>query len=293
MYHKLLQDRYLRFTVGLLGSVLLAAAINLFIVPQGLYTGGLYGVCQVIRTLLVERAGLSVPFDLAGLLYLLVNVPLLVLAWKSLGRRFVLRLAVCTVVNSLALSLIPSPATPIIADTLTSCLVGGILAGFSLGIVLTCGCSTGGLDVLGLVLAKRGTGLTVGKFSISFNAVLYAVCALLFSLDTAIYSAIYMVFSSLFVDRGHQQNITVQMIIFTKAETAPIRALIMEKLERGFTCWEGRGGYTDEPIHVLYVCLSKYEVPTIQQALRQLDPQSFSVLQEGVHVGGNFVRHLM
>lgn len=293
MYQKFLHNRWLQLLTGILGSLLMALAINLFIVPQGLYTGGLYGVCMVIRTLLATKAGVVVTaFDLAGLLYLLTNIPLMILAWRSLGRQFVVRLIICTVANSLFLSLIPIPAAPIISDRLTSCMIGGIVTGLADGLVLTCGCSTGGLDVIGLYLSKKGSRFTVGRFSIAFNAVLYTCCAILFSLDTAIYSSIYMVFSALFVDRVHQQNISVQMLIFSKEKTPELKRYIMEQLERGVTCWDGKGGYTDETVQVLCVCLSKYEVISVQEELRRVDAHAFFVVQEGVRIGGNFERHL-
>lgn len=292
MLHNLLHNKSLRLVTGIAGAVLHAAAINLFVVPQGFYSSGLYGMCQVLRTLLVRGLSLTLSFDLAGLLYMLVNVPLLILAWRSFGRRFVIRMILCTATDSIALALIPSPAVPIIADPLTSCLLGGILAGFSIGLILTCGCSAGGLDVLGLYLSKKGSSFTVGKFSLAFNAVLYTICALLFSLHTALYSIIYMAFSSLFLDRSHQQNISAQMLIFSKDKAEPLKTFIMEDLERGVTLWDGRGGYTNEKVEVLCVCLSKYEIAAIQQQLREVDPDAFFIVHEGVQIGGFFERHL-
>lgn len=293
MFQTLLHNKYLRLLTGLLGAVIHAAAINLFVVPQGFYSGGLYGVCQVIRTLLVQQFGLVTPVDLAGVLYLLLNIPLLILAWRSFGRPFVIRMTVCTAVDSIALALIPSPAVPIVADPLSACLISGICSGFACGLILTCGCSTGGLDVLGLYLSKKGSRFTVGKFSISFNAVLYAACALIFSLHTALYSVIYTVFASLFLDRAHQQNISVQMLIFTKNKSEEMRAFIIERLSRGVTLWKGRGGYTNEPLEVLCVCLNKYEILTVEQMLREVDNNAFFIVQEGVQVGGHFERHLL
>lgn len=293
MFQTLLHNKYLRLLTGLLGAVIHAAAINLFVVPQGFYSGGLYGVCQVIRTLLVQQFGLVTPVDLAGVLYLLLNIPLLILAWRSFGRPFVIRMTVCTAVDSIALALIPSPAVPIVADPLSACLISGICSGFACGLILTCGCSTGGLDVLGLYLSKKGSRFTVGKFSISFNAVLYAACALIFSLHTALYSVIYTVFASLFLDRAHQQNISVQMLIFTKNKSEEMRAFIIERLSRGVTLWKGRGGYTNEPLDVLCVCLNKYEILTVEQMLREVDSNAFFIVQEGVQVGGHFERHLL
>lgn len=292
VYNKLLHAKELRLLGGIIGAALMATAINLFIVPQGFYAGGAYGMCQVIRTLLVTRAGLSLPFDLAGLLYLLVNLPMFYLAYRGLGRTFFVKATIVTVCNSIFSALIPSPATPIIEDALTSCLIGGIGVGFAAGLVLSCGCSTGGLDILGLYLSKKGSRFTVGRLSISFNALLYTLCFFLFDATTAIYSAIYNVLSSLFLDRIHRQNVTVQLLIFTKKNDPQLPRYIMEQLDRGVTSWTGRGGWTGDEVQVLCVCLSKYEIDTLQDVLRRVDPDAFYIVQEGVHAGGNFERHL-
>ena len=252
MLDKVLHNRWPRVGAALFGSLLLALAINLFIVPQHLYSSGLLGLCQVIRTLLDTKLGIRFDnFDLAGTLYLAANLPLLLLAYKTMGRSFVAMLALCTVSNSVFLSIIPIPATPIIPDVLTSCLVGGILAGFSNGLVLTCGASCGGLDILGLYLSKKTKGFTVGRFSLLFNAVLYAMCLVLFSAPTAIYSAIYTVFNALFVDRVHQQNITTQVLVVTKLRDLEPFWELGRKMDRGITYWSGHGAYHTNHTHAL------------------------------------------
>ena len=186
----------------------------------------------------------------------------------------------------------PPPAAPLVEETLTNCVLGGILVGFSLGIVLTCGCSTGGLDILGLWLAKKGKGFSVGRFSLSFNALLYTLCAVLFGLRAAIYSIIYTVFCALFIDRGHQQNITEQVFIFTKDEDPELPRNIMARLGRGVTYWEGKGAYTGEDLRVLCVCVSKFEEADLYGVVHELDPNAFFITQEGVTIHGNFIRKL-
>ena len=145
MFGKLSHNRWLKLCVGVLGALVVATSINLFVVPHGLYTSGLLGFCQLIRTILVQKLGLTPAFDVAGILYLLLNIPLLLLAWKNLGRAFVVRTLICTVSCSVFLTVIPVPAEPIIEDLLTSCLLGGIVCGFAGGLILTCGCSSGGI----------------------------------------------------------------------------------------------------------------------------------------------------
>lgn len=292
LYTKLMHNKGLRLVGGLLGSLLMSVAINVFIVPQGLYAGGAYGLCQVIRTLLQTKLGVEASFDLAGVLYFFMNLPLFLLAFRTLGRTFCLKAGICTVSNSVFLALIPSPAVPIIPDPLTSCMIGGILVGFAAGLVLTCGCSTGGLDILGLYLSKKNNKFTVGRFCISFNVCLYLLCFILFDATTAIYSAIYNVLSNLFLDRLHRQNVSVQLLIFTKSKDPALPKYIMEQLDRGVTYWQAKGAYTGDDVQVLCVCLSKYEIDTLEQVIRDIDPNAFFVMQEGVRVEGNFKRHL-
>ena len=291
MLYNSLHHRGLRLVVAVLGELIAAAALNLFIVPLNLYTGGLMGVCQLLRTLAADYLGISFgAYDVAGILYFLLNVPILLLAYKNLGRAFVVKTLVCTVAFSLFYSLIPSPSVPIVNDYLTACLLGGILAGVGSGLVLTCGASGGGLDIVGLCLSKRGSQFTVGKFSLSFNAVLYTACLFLFSPEVAIYSVIYNFFTAMVLDRMHQQNVSVQALIFTKGDEGALSRFIIEKLGRSVTYWEGVGAYTGKDIHVLCVCLSKFEIEELVHAVHSIDPHAFLTTQEGTRIYGNFQR---
>ena len=293
MLYNSLHNRGLRLVVAVLGELIAAAALNLFIVPLNLYTGGLMGVCQLLRTLAADYLGVNFgAYDVAGILYFLLNIPILLVAYKNLGRIFVAKTLVCTMAFSLFYSLVPSPSAPIVDDYLTACLLGGILAGVGSGLVLTCGASGGGLDIVGLCLSKRGSQFTVGKFSLSFNAVLYTACALLFSPTVAIYSVIYNYFTAIVLDRTHQQNVSVQAMIFTKEDESALGRFVMDKLGRGVTWWNGTGAYTGQPVHVLFVCLSKYEIEELRHAVHAIDPHAFLVVQEGVQVDGNFHRKL-
>ena len=293
MLYNSLHHRGLRLVVAVIGELIAAAALNLFIVPLNLYTGGLMGVCQLLRTLAADYLGMNFgAYDVAGILYFLLNIPILLLAYKNLGRAFVAKTLICTVAFSLFYSLIPSPSVPIVDDYLTACLLGGILAGVGGGLVLTCGASGGGLDIVGLYLSKRGSQFTVGKFSLSFNAVLYTACLFLFSPEVAIYSVIYNFFTSMVLDRMHQQNVNVMAMIFTHADEHILGQFIIDNLGRGVTYWNGTGAYTGKGVHVLCVSLSKYEIEELLHAVRTIDPQAFLTVQEGVRIYGNFRKKL-
>ena len=291
MLYNTLHNRFLRLVAAVVGELIAAAALNLFIVPLHLYTGGILGVCQLIRTLMQTQLGINFgSYDIAGILYFLSNIPILLLAYKTLGKSLVFKTLICTVAYSLFYSIIPIPSAPIVDDYLTACLLGGILAGVGSGIVLTCGGSGGGLDIVGLCLSKRGSSFTVGKFSLTFNAFLYAACLLLFTPEVAIYSVIYNFFTSMVLDRMHQQNISVQALIFTREDESLLGHFIMEKLGRGVTYWNGTGAYTGDNIHVLCVCLSKFEIEELLHAVHSIDPHAFLTVQEGTRIYGNFRR---
>ena len=293
MLYNTLHNRVLRLILAVGGELITAAGINLFIVPLGLYSGGTLGVCQLIRTMLQTYLHLDFgTFDIAGVLYLITNIPILIFAWRVLGRGLAMRTIVCTAAYSVFASLIPVPAQPIVSDYLTACILGGILNGVGSGIVLTCGCSGGGLDAVGLCLGKLGSNVSVGRFSILFNAVLYSICLIIFNPEVAIYSVVYNFLTSIVLDRMHQQNVTVQALIFTREDESVLADFIIKQLGRSVTYWTGVGAYTRDNVHVLCVCLSKYEIEELLHMVHSVDPHAFLTVQEGIRVFGNFPRKL-
>ena len=231
-------------------------------------------------------------FDITGILYFIVNIPILIYGYRVLGRALAVKTIICTVAYSVISSIIPIPSVPIVSDYLTSCLIGGLLTGFGSGIVLTCGCSSGGLDVIGLCLSKKGSSFTVGRFSLTFNIFLYAICLFLFNVEVAIYSVIYNLATVMVMDRMHQQNISVQALIFTRGDGYKLGQEIISKLGRGVTYWNGAGAFAGASIRILCVCLSKYEVEDLVDLVHKQDPNAFFTIQVGVQVYGNFHRKI-
>ena len=231
-------------------------------------------------------------FDIAGILFYILNVPLFVLAYRSMGKRFFRNTLICTTAYTLFTSIIPIPAAPIVDDVLTGCLLGGVISGVGTGLALTSGCCGGGLDLLGLYLSKKGVRTTIGRFTLLFNAVLFLLCWVMYDIPTMIYSVLNIIFHTIAIDRAHRQSVTVQVLIFTKLESPELNRYIMENLHRGITRWEGKGVYTGEDTHILCVCMNKYEIEDLREALRKIDPKAFFIVQEGVHVSSNFERRL-
>jgi len=282
-----------RIAIAILGAFIYSLGINLFVVPLGIFTGGMMGLCQLIRSMILSLLHLETgTLDFAGAIYYLFNIPLLILAYRHLGHLFFRNTLICATAYTLFVSIVPIPATPIVSDPLTGALLGGVISGLGTGLALTSGCCGGGLDIIGLLMSKSGKGVTVGQFNLAFNAVLFLMCALLFDTSVLIYSILTTIFNSLAIDRTHRQSVNVQVLVFTKNEDPALKDYITQNLHRGVTRWEGQGLYTGAPTHILCVCMNKFEIDDFRAALHDIDPKAFFIVQEGVSISGNFDRRL-
>lgn len=270
----------------LLGSVMFCFAVNIFVVPNNLYTGGVLGIAQLIRSIVIEVFSLKISFDFSGILYYLLNIPLFVLAYKKLSKTFFIRTLIVITLQTLMLSLIPT--TAVVDDILTNVLVGGLIGGAGLGIVLSTGASTGGTDIVGLVLAKKNNQLSVGKLGLCVNVITYTVAGIMFGIETMIYSIVYSFVDSLTIDKMHEQNICSTAFIFCKKNPKDINNYIKNDLGRDFTYWDAKGGYDDSRTYIIYTAMSKYELIKLEKKIKECDFNAFMVKSDGVGIKGEF-----
>lgn len=277
--------------IACFGAAMFAFGLNVFIIPLSLYNGGFMGIAQLIRTFIVSVFHLSLgQTDIAGIIFFLINIPLIILAWSQMGKGFFYRSIVVIIVQTLAQTFIPIPTTPFIEDYLTACIVGGIVAGGGSGLILRGASSGGGQDILGIYMTKRFPGFSVGKVGLMINILVYSVCLFMFNIEITIYSLIYGVVYSIACDRVHIQNINVSAMIFTKKPG--VAQAIMQQTGRGVTNWDGAGAYTNTSSDILMVVISKYEVNQIKQIVKEIDPNAFMIFTEGCDVTGNFEKRL-
>ena len=282
-----------KIIIAVTGTFLYACGINFFISPIKLNAGGIMGYCQLIRTLLTDYVGLDLGrLDLAGIIYYIVNIPIFVLAYKRIGKRFFAKTVLCVTTLSFFTSVLPIPAVPVLDDKLACCLIGGIMNGIGTGLTLRMGASSGGMDVVGLMLIQWRHDLSVGKVSLLVNAVLYALCLLMFSVPVVIYSLIFAAAASVAVDRTHSQNINVEVLIITRKDCNELEQEVFSELGRGITKWQSQGAYTDEQSEILYILCSKYEVNRLKQIVKSYDKDAFIIVNEGVSVDGHFLKKL-
>ena len=274
------------FIKMIIGSLMFCIAVNIFIVPNELYTGGLLGISQLIRSIIIDVFNLNITFDFSGILYYLLNIPLFFIAYKSISKTFFIRTLLVTSIQTVMLSLIPT--NPIVNDVLTNVLVGGLLGGTGLGIVLSCGASTGGTDIIGFIFAKKNNELSVGKLGLMINIVTFSVAGIMYGLPTMIYSIMYSFVDSLTIDKMHDQNICSTAFIFCKKNPKDINNYIKNELNRDFTYWDAKGGYDDSRTYIIYTALTKYELIKLERKIKECDFNAFMVKSEGVGIKGEF-----
>lgn len=275
------------------GAFIYALAINLFIVPNSLYNGGILGISQLIRTLITEAFSLNLSFDIAGIINFLFNIPLLFIAYKMISKTFFGRTVICVCFTTLFLTVIPIPEKALINDLLTNVLIGGILCGLGSGKLLSSHGSGGGTDIIGIALSMKNRNLSVGKIGGTINLFIYTICGILYGIPTMIYSIIYAVIGSLVVDNTHEQNVVSYVMIFTKKNPETITDFIQKDLNRDATVWEGTGAHNKTTTYICYSALSKYEVQKLERNIKRLDKDAFMIKNEGVGVDGNFQKYLV
>ncbi|HHT97074.1 MAG TPA: YitT family protein [Clostridiales bacterium] len=282
-------------TLGaILGTLVYAFGLNTFINPLGLYTGGVMGVSQIIRTILIDFLHLPIGnLNLVGIIFYLINFPLFFVAYKTMGKMFFARTMVVVASTSLFLTIIPVPQTFILAnDTLAGCLIGAILCGVGAGFTLMMGACGGGTDIIGIYLIKKNGNMSIGKVNLFLNFFLYMTCFLLFDVKIVIYSILVSAIASIAMDKVHTQNINVEVTIITKVDMKSLQNEIMNHFDRGITKWVTKGAYTEDNSEILYIVLSKYEVSSLRRMVHKHDPNAFIVTKEGVWVEGNYIKKL-
>jgi uncharacterized membrane-anchored protein YitT (DUF2179 family) len=257
------------------GSIICAVAINGILIPGQLLAGGIGGLAVFIYYL--------APVLPVGVSYFLLNIPLFFLGWLLVGRRFFFYSLAGMTMFSLVV-LVPVPTFPI-QEPLLKALAAGILSGIGSGVILKSLGSAGGLDILSVILLKRYS-LRIGATVMGFNTLLLLASLFRFNLEVVLYTLIYMFVTSQLINlvvTGFNQRKAV-MVVSPKWQE--IAAEIMEHMQRGVTIVNGEGGYTGQPLKVLYSVVTFQELSRFKEMVRQHDPQAFLVVTETIEVMG-------
>lgn len=268
----------------ILGSVLFALGFGIFLQPNDLSPGGISGFALVTVELLGSGS--------VGTLTILINLPLFILGGLKIGRQFffgsLLGMGLSSVLID-ALAVYPMPRM----EPLIAALYGGVVCGLGLGLVLICGSSTGGSDILARLLKFRYRNVPIGQITMTLDAVVVCMTGLVFrDLSKALYTGVTVFVCGKVVDAVVYRFDYSKVALIISGEYAAIAKAIGMKLDRGATFLNGEGSYSGRPTKVILTAVKKQQIAELKQLVIEIDPDAFIILQEAHQVlGDGFSRY--
>jgi uncharacterized membrane-anchored protein YitT (DUF2179 family) len=257
----------------LAGALVQAVALQLFMVPAQLASGGISGISQLIN----HFTGWSI-----GLMVFIGNIPLFLLGWRLLGgRRFALRTLVAVLAYSFfteAVLWLPFfPKDGITNDLVLNSLYGAVVSGFGYGLVYRAQGTSGGSDILARIL-NRWRGIPMTQSYLMTDTLVILAAGFVFGWHKALYAIIVLYVSGLVVDSTLEGVGTARTALIVTDKCKEVASRILAEMERGVTILNGTGAYTGEARPVLYCVVTRSEVQQLKTIVHEADPQAFMVI---------------
>jgi uncharacterized membrane-anchored protein YitT (DUF2179 family) len=261
------------YSIIIFGLFLYALSWTAFLLPHKITGGGVSG----IGALVFYATGFPL-----GYTYFIINIGLILIAIKMLGANFGIKTVFGVVAGSILLSVLQSLITlPIVEDKFMSAIIGGILAGVGLGIIFTQGGSTGGTDIIAMIINKY-RNISPGRVILMCDVFIIGSSFLVLTelipvkrIETIVYGYVAMAITAYAIDAvlsGNRQS--VQMFIFSK-KYVEIADRITKQLNRGVTVIDGQGWYTKENQKVVITLVRKHESSDIYKIIKEIDSEAF------------------
>jgi len=257
-----------------IGGVLSGASLNIFYAPCDIAPSGVSGLSVILNHLIGTPIGLMV---------LLLNIPIQILAYRMLGGwRIVLKTAYLVAVYSLAIDLLAPhlPASGITNDRLLSALFGGILGGIAGGLVYRAGGSFGGSSTLALILQKK-LGTAFNATYLYTDGLVVTLAGLVFGWESALYAIVAIYVDGTTADYVLEGPSTIRTATIITNRPEEVSRTIMTNTGHGVTRWAGTGMYTGQTRYVLFVTVRRPEVADLRHLVYSIDPEAFMVVGQG------------
>ena len=279
---RITKESLYQYAVITLGALVLALGQLVFIKPLHIPLGGVSGVALVANYLW------ELPI---GLVSIVLNLPLFVLGWRTMGREFFYKTVYATVANSIFLDILDPilPAFPV--EMLLAALYGGIVMGAGYGLLFRAGGTSGGIDIVSKWLNGK-KDIPVGTTNFIINIfVIIGSAAIYGNPDSALYALVTSYVSSVVIDKMvYGMDAQKSALIITRKPVEVSRG-IMEQLHRGVTAMEGVGMYTGDKRTVLLCAVRRHETGTLKRIILQEDARAFMLISNTNEVfGTNFKR---
>ena len=263
------------YSILTIGSLLVAIGLVVFLVPNQIAAGGVSGLATVLYYL----------FNLpVGRMILALNIPLFILGVKALGTSFGIRtiygiLILSFFTDFLSIYLPELGAETITSDPLLAALYGGLTVGIGLGLVFKSEGTTGGTDLVALVISKY-TVISSGKALLIVDFCVILLAGIVFDAELALYALISLAITSRTIDLVQQGfNIAKGSFIISE-RSEEIRRAVIEEMDRGITLLKGQGGFSGDKKDILLCVISRSEITELKRVVSQVDQDAFVIITE-------------
>lgn len=259
----------MHYALILVGCLIGAVAYPLFLVPNGIAPGGVTGISMVLH----HAFGWPV-----GMTSLLINIPLFLIGYRSMGRTFVLRSLVATVLFSALIDLLQ--LEPLTREPLLASVFGGVLVGFGLGLILRAGATTGGTDLLARVVHRRFPLISVGAFLFALDGVVITLAGFTLSMEHAMYAMISAFIITKVLDSVLTGLRMDKACYIITRQGEGITRRLLDEVGRGVTTLNATGSYSGHQMQLLLCEVSRMEMLAVKSIVNQQDPKAFMFITD-------------
>ncbi|NRD78399.1 YitT family protein [Bacillus sp. BRMEA1] len=269
--------------IVIIGAFLVAIGVNLFLVPANVYSSGFTGIAQLLSKVLGDYTSIHVSM---GLLLLILNIPVAILGWKKVGKTFTIYSFLSVILSSFFLDLVP--VKQVSNDILLNAVFGGVIVAVGVGITLKWGASTGGLDIIAMVLSKM-KDKPIGPYMFVLNGIIIVTTGLIYDWQKALYTLVFLYASTRVIDAIHTRHLKLTAMIITK-KANELKEAIHAKLSRGITMIPAKGAFSNEAREMMMIVITRYELFDLEIIIKEIDPNAFTNIIETTAVYGFFRR---
>ena len=263
----------------LVGILIYDIGTHAFVEPAQVAPGGAIGVALLVNHLT------NLPI---GMMTMATNIPLLILAWFYLSRRFAVTTAVTTALSSLVLDVLVAPLCPVYTgDRFLCSLYGGVVIGVGMALIFLAGTTTGGSDILGYLLQKKRPQMSIGRALLLVDGIVLVVSIFVFgNIDAALFGLVTLFAQTKVIDGIiYGGEVSTMATVVTKKPEA-IAELVIVDLDRSATLLKAQGAYSKEDTTLLLCTVRKSQFPRLKRIIYEVDPDAFMMATETSEVLG-------
>lgn len=263
-----------------IGCLLVSLYVCIFLVPNKIGTGGLTGIALCLNYLFQIPIGVTTA---------VLNIPLFVFGYNLLGKKFAIKSGIIVIISSFIIDLLNSTVSfPALGDTLTATIFCGVTSGVAMAMLFMSGASTGGFDISGKIIKNKYPNLSLPKILLVQDIIIYIVLALTLGPRSVMYALIMSFIRAKTIDAVQEGISSSRQCIIICKNPDLIIDCITKELGRGVTLLNAEGCYSHTDKKFIYVVIQKFQLPTLKNIIREIDPTAFVTVSAVNDIQGNF-----